>query len=194
MAACWRGWPARRPGVNFDVGCVGAARRCRCGRARLPWICRSRGAALGGVRGSAPRLLVPRSRLERPAARTTLLVRRYCDEQGFRAWHAMPLRSCGPRPLPCWPAPTGCTVTSSAPPSGWEPPVDLLETANELIIIAALPGVRASRCRPRARHGEIAIVGTRRLPAALPGPHPPHGAAARAVRAAGGAAARQPTN
>ena len=30
-------------------------------------------------------------------------------------------------------------------PTGWEPPVDLLETDQELILMAALPGVRASR-------------------------------------------------
>ena len=52
--------------------------------------------------------------------------------------------------------------------TGWEPPVDLLETANELIVIAALPGVRAADVELVVSHREIAIVGTRRLPA-LPG-------------------------
>ncbi|HYZ64106.1 MAG TPA: Hsp20/alpha crystallin family protein [Acetobacteraceae bacterium] len=54
-------------------------------------------------------------------------------------------------------------------PAGWEPPVDLLETAGELIIIAALPGVRPSDVDLMIGSGEIAIVGTRRLPS-LPRP------------------------
>jgi len=54
-------------------------------------------------------------------------------------------------------------------PSGWEPPVDLLETADELILVAALPGVRVADVELVIAGGELAIVGTRRLPA-LPGP------------------------
>lgn len=54
-------------------------------------------------------------------------------------------------------------------PSGWEPPVDLLETSDELILIAALPGVRAADVELVVSHRELAIVGTRRFPA-LPGP------------------------
>lgn len=54
-------------------------------------------------------------------------------------------------------------------PAGWEPPVDLLETPNELILIAALPGVRAADVELVASRNELAIVGTRRLPA-VPGP------------------------
>ena len=50
-------------------------------------------------------------------------------------------------------------------PSGWEPPVDLLETAEELILIAALPGVRAADVDLVVSRGELAIVGTRRMPA-----------------------------
>jgi HSP20 family molecular chaperone IbpA len=50
-------------------------------------------------------------------------------------------------------------------PAGWEPPVDLLETATDLIIIAALPGVGADDVELVLRGNEIAIVGTRRLPA-----------------------------
>ncbi len=70
--------------------------------------------------------------------------------------------------------------------SGWEPPVDLLETSGELIIIAALPGVRASDIDLVLGSGEIAIVGIRRLP---PVPRParihrmeiPHGRFERRV-------------
>ena len=54
-------------------------------------------------------------------------------------------------------------------PAGWEPPVDLLETAGELVLIAALPGVRAEEVDLVVGQGELAIVGTRRLPAALHG-------------------------
>jgi len=54
-------------------------------------------------------------------------------------------------------------------PSGWEPPVDLLETADDLILVAALPGVRVADVELVIAGGELAIVGTRRLPA-LPGP------------------------
>lgn len=53
-------------------------------------------------------------------------------------------------------------------PIGWEPPVDLLETPDELILIAALPGVRVADVELVISHRELAIVGTRRLPT-LPG-------------------------
>ena len=48
--------------------------------------------------------------------------------------------------------------------AGWEPPVDLLETADALIVVAALPGVRAADVDLVFGRGELAIVGTRRLP------------------------------
>lgn len=48
---------------------------------------------------------------------------------------------------------------------GWEPPVDLLETREELILVAALPGVRAADVDLVVARGELAIVGTRRMPA-----------------------------
>ena len=54
-------------------------------------------------------------------------------------------------------------------PSGWEPPVDLQETADELILVAALPGVRAADVDLVISGGELAIVGIRRLPV-LSGP------------------------
>lgn len=53
--------------------------------------------------------------------------------------------------------------------TGWEPPVDLLETPGELILIAALPGVCAADVELVVSQRELAIVGVRRLPA-LPGP------------------------
>lgn len=48
---------------------------------------------------------------------------------------------------------------------GWEPPVDLLETAEELILIAALPGVRAPDVNVVIGGSELAVTGVRRLPA-----------------------------
>lgn len=50
---------------------------------------------------------------------------------------------------------------------GWEPPVDLLETEDELVIIAALPGVQAGEVEIVAANGELAIVGVRRQPVFL---------------------------
>ena len=50
-------------------------------------------------------------------------------------------------------------------PVGWEPPVDLLETADELILVAALPGVRVADVDLVIGGGEIAVIGTRPLPA-----------------------------
>jgi HSP20 family molecular chaperone IbpA len=48
---------------------------------------------------------------------------------------------------------------------GWEPPVDLLETAEGLILVVALPGVRAADVDLVIRGGEIAVVGVRHWPA-----------------------------
>ena len=48
---------------------------------------------------------------------------------------------------------------------GWEPPVDLLETADGLILIAALPGVRTADVDLVIGGGEIAVIGNRQPPA-----------------------------
>lgn len=47
---------------------------------------------------------------------------------------------------------------------GWEPPVDLLETAEELILIAALPGVDGADVDLAIGGGVLALAGIRRLP------------------------------
>jgi HSP20 family molecular chaperone IbpA len=52
---------------------------------------------------------------------------------------------------------------------GWEPPVDLLETDNALIIVAALPGVRTADVELVIGAGALAIIGQRRLPPGLGG-------------------------
>ena len=49
-------------------------------------------------------------------------------------------------------------------PQGWEPPVDLLETDGELVIMAALPGVKVDEVEIVLDGSWLAIVGTRRLP------------------------------
>ncbi len=54
-------------------------------------------------------------------------------------------------------------------PQGWEPPVDLLETEDELVILAALPGVHANEIEVVLHGDTLAIVGTRRQPAFLQG-------------------------
>jgi HSP20 family molecular chaperone IbpA len=52
-------------------------------------------------------------------------------------------------------------------PRGWEPPVDVLETREELIIIAALPGIRTEEVEIVVHEDSLAIVGSRRLPPLL---------------------------
>ena len=51
--------------------------------------------------------------------------------------------------------------------AGWEPPVDVLETQDELVITAALPGIRGDEVEIVVHDDSIAIVGVRRLPAFL---------------------------
>jgi HSP20 family protein len=46
----------------------------------------------------------------------------------------------------------------------WEPPVDVLETEDELWIIAALPGVEASQLEIGVSDGVIVIAGVRSAP------------------------------
>jgi HSP20 family protein len=47
----------------------------------------------------------------------------------------------------------------------WEPPVDLFETPSELSIVAALPGVAASRLEVGVQEGVLVIAGDRPAPA-----------------------------
>jgi len=48
--------------------------------------------------------------------------------------------------------------------AGWEPPVDLLESADALYILAALPGVRVEDVDLVIGSSELAIVGVRHQP------------------------------
>jgi len=49
----------------------------------------------------------------------------------------------------------------------WEPPVDVLETAHEVLVIVALPGVDVDRAETVIEQGELVIAGQRALPPEL---------------------------
>jgi HSP20 family molecular chaperone IbpA len=48
--------------------------------------------------------------------------------------------------------------------TGWEPPVDVLETATGLLVIVALPGVRSDEMEIVIGNGELTVRGMRRWP------------------------------
>jgi HSP20 family protein len=48
---------------------------------------------------------------------------------------------------------------------GWEPPIDVLETEAELVVVVALPGVRREDMEIVIAGGELLVRGTRRWPA-----------------------------
>ena len=56
---------------------------------------------------------------------------------------------------------------SAAPVLAWEPPVDILETDEEVLVLVALPGVDAERVEAAIDDGWLVIGGTRVLPPAL---------------------------
>ena len=49
----------------------------------------------------------------------------------------------------------------------WEPPVDILETESEVLVLVALPGVDAENAEALIEDGDLVIVGTRLLPEQL---------------------------
>ncbi len=49
----------------------------------------------------------------------------------------------------------------------WEPPVDILETDDQVLVLVALPGVDADRAEVAIDGADLVIAGTRALPAAL---------------------------
>jgi HSP20 family molecular chaperone IbpA len=51
----------------------------------------------------------------------------------------------------------------------WEPPVDVIETAAELLVFVALPGVDPNTAEAVISGGELIVGGTRRLPECLRG-------------------------
>ena len=52
----------------------------------------------------------------------------------------------------------------SARAARWEPPVDVFETEDELVIITALPGVAPEAVQAEVEDGTLIISGTRPLP------------------------------
>jgi HSP20 family protein len=58
---------------------------------------------------------------------------------------------------------------SSTPTSvpTWEPPVDVLETGREVLVLVALPGVDPDRVEVAIEGDELIVVGTRVLPGEL---------------------------
>ena len=61
-------------------------------------------------------------------------------------------------------------VLSGARPPAWEPPVDVLETEREVLVIVALPGVNADRVEAAIEGPELVLEGTRTFP---PSSRPP---------------------
>ncbi|MDR3422789.1 MAG: Hsp20/alpha crystallin family protein [Xanthobacteraceae bacterium] len=59
--------------------------------------------------------------------------------------------------------PTGTQARQPA----WEPPVDILETELEVMVLVALPGVNAEKVEAVIEDGELVIAGTRTYPQAL---------------------------
>jgi len=59
--------------------------------------------------------------------------------------------------------PTGTQARQPA----WEPPVDILETELEVMVLVALPGVNAEKVEAVIEDGELVIAGTRTYPEAL---------------------------
>lgn len=51
------------------------------------------------------------------------------------------------------------------PSPRWEPPVDIFETAEELVIVVALPGVTEDQLEIEIEDAAIVVRGQRRLPA-----------------------------
>lgn len=51
----------------------------------------------------------------------------------------------------------------------WEPPADVIETATELLVLVALPGVDPNTAEAAIQNGELLVIGTRRLPESLRG-------------------------
>ncbi|HTW50348.1 MAG TPA: Hsp20/alpha crystallin family protein [Stellaceae bacterium] len=56
---------------------------------------------------------------------------------------------------------------SEARQPAWEPPVDILETDHDLLVLVALPGVEMDHAQAAIEDGDLVITGTRVLPAEL---------------------------
>jgi HSP20 family molecular chaperone IbpA len=56
-------------------------------------------------------------------------------------------------------------VTAPARQPAWEPPVDMLETETEVLVLVALPGVDADSAQAAIEDGDLVIAGLRTVPA-----------------------------
>jgi HSP20 family molecular chaperone IbpA len=59
--------------------------------------------------------------------------------------------------------PTGLVARRPA----WEPPVDILETESEILVLVALPGVHPDQVEAAVDGNDLVVAGTRVLPAEL---------------------------
>ena len=55
----------------------------------------------------------------------------------------------------------------SGPGASWRPPVDVLETDKEVLVLAALPGVEVDKVDVAIHGGDLVISGSRQLPREL---------------------------
>jgi len=58
-------------------------------------------------------------------------------------------------------------IQSASRLPAWEPPVDILETVREVLVLVALPGVDAERVEVATEGGDLIFAGVRTLPAEL---------------------------
>jgi HSP20 family protein len=58
-------------------------------------------------------------------------------------------------------------VPSTSRRPAWEPPVDILETARQVLVLVALPGVTSEGVEAAIEGSELVIAGTRILPREL---------------------------
>jgi HSP20 family molecular chaperone IbpA len=58
-------------------------------------------------------------------------------------------------------------IGPSAPRLAWEPPVDVLETDHEVLVLVALPGVDPDRVEAAIDGNDLVFAGTRVLPGEL---------------------------
>ena len=69
--------------------------------------------------------------------------------------------------------PSGCTARCFRPPRCdgvepcWEPPVDVLETEHDVLVLVALPGVDPDRVEALIEDGQLVVRGRRLLPPEL---------------------------
>ena len=73
----------------------------------------------------------------------------------------------------------------------WEPPVDVIETEREVLVLVALPGVDPDRVEAAIEDADLVVAGSRTLPAELANAvihrlELPQGRFARRVRLPGG--------